>query len=377
MKILLGITYYSPNISGVSIYARRLAEGLASKGHEVTVITSKYRPFLPEKEKINGVQVVRCPVTFRIGKGVFMLSFPFKVFSLAQKIDVINCHLPQFESFVLAIIGRILRKKVVLTHHTDLSGWKGLFNRLAESTVWLGQLIAGIFCDKIVPYTKDYADYSWYLQLFKNKLEYILPPILTYPVNQKLQSKIKEKIGETVYIIGFAGRIAKQKGIPYLLNSIPFLEKKLRNFKIVFAGPYKEVIGENYYKQINHLIQRYRSRLCFLGSLKEEEMSSFYSLCNVLVLPSDDRLESFGLVQVEAMLNGCPVVATDLPGARMPVKMTKMGEIAKVGDPADLADKIAMVVKNPQKYKKSKIEIEKIFNYQKTITDYEKLFKTN
>lgn len=374
MKILLGITYYYPNISGVSIYAKRLAEGLVSRGNQITVLTSRHDKKLPEEEIVNGVKIIRCPVSLKIGKGVFMFSLPYQVYKSAKNADVIDCHLPQFESFVFAVVGKLLGKKVILTHHTDLSGWKGVFNRVAESTVWCGQIISGIFADKIVPYTKDYADHSWFLQLFKEKLEYILPPITVNPTNKITQSKIKKSIGKAKHVIGFAGRIAKQKGIPYLLNSIPFLEKKLGSFKIVFAGPYREVIGETYFEEIAGLVKKYQKNLCFLGSLKQEEMSDFYRLCGVLVLPSDDRLESFGLVQVEAMLNGCPVVATDLPGVRVPIKLTGMGEVVPVGNSEKLAEGIIKVLKD-RKYVRSKQQIEDIFDFQKTILDYERLFK--
>lgn len=375
MNVLLGITYYYPNVSGVSIYAKRLAEGLVKNGHKVTVLTSRYDSSLPKEEEINGVKVVRCPVNLKIGKGVFMFSLPLLVYNLAKNTEVINCHLPQFESFVFSIIGKILGKKVILTHHTDLSGWKGILNRLSEGTVWFGQIVAGIFADKMVPYTKDYADHSWYLQLFKNKLEYILPPILAGPVHKAVKEEIKKKIGQTKYILGFAGRVARQKGIPHLLNSIPFLEKEMKDFKIVFAGPYENVIGEKYFEEIDGLVNKYKKYLIFLGTIPEENMSDFYSICDVLVLPSDDRLESFGLVQAEAMLNGCPVVATDLPGARMPIRLTKMGEIVQVGNSEDLALGIIKVVKNKGKYTKTKEEIKEIFNFKRTVSNYENIMK--
>lgn len=374
MKILLGITYYYPNISGVSIYAKRLAEGLVKNGHKVTVLTSQYNTSLLKEEEINGVKIVRCPVNLKIGKGVFMFFLPFIIFGLAKNASVINCHLPQFESFIFSIIGKLLGKKVILTHHTDLSGWKGIFNQISEGTVWFGQIIAGIFADKIVPYTKDYADHSWYLQLFRNKLEYILPPIIVSPVHKAVKEEMKKKIGQTKYIVGFAGRIAKQKGIPYLLNSIPFLEKDLIDFKIVFAGPYENVIGEKYFEEIDGLVNKYRKFLVFLGTISEENMSDFYSICDVLVLPSDDRLESFGLVQAEAMMNGCPVVATNLPGARVPIKLTNMGEIARIANSENLSDKIFLILKNRKKYVKSQSEIQKIFNIDKTVETYGRLF---
>ncbi|MCL5090492.1 MAG: glycosyltransferase family 4 protein [Patescibacteria group bacterium] len=375
MKIIIGITYYYPNISGVTIYAKRLAEGLVKHGHQVVVLTSWHDKSLPQKEEINGVWVIRSLVLFKIGKGVIMPFLPFQLIALAKNCQVINCHLPQFESFIFAVLGKILGKKVILTHHTDLSGWKGLFNRLSEISVWSGQLVAAAFADKIVPYTKDYAEHSWYLKMFRSKVECILPPIITGKPDILLEKKWRKEIGDCQYFIGFAGRIAKQKGIPYLLRAIPFLEKKLNtSFKIIFAGPYKGVIGESYYEEISALLKKYQDRLHFLGDISEEKMASFYSLCDVLVLPSDDRLESFGLVQIEAMLNNCPVVATDLPGARMPVKMTQMGLIVPVGDAEAIAEAVFTILRNRSKFVILKRKIEEIFNYQKTISAYEKLF---
>ncbi|MGI5826001.1 MAG: glycosyltransferase family 4 protein [Patescibacteria group bacterium] len=374
MKILLGITYYLPNISGVTIYARRLAEGLVKKGHQVTVLTSWHNKTLPQKEIINGVGVVRSPVFIKIGKGVLMPFLPFQILELLKDCDVVNCHLPQFESFVFAFLGKLFGKKVILTHHTDLSGWKGLLNQLSEFSVLVGQIIAAYFADLIVPYTKDYADYSNFLKKFSSKLRYILPPIVTEKVDHRLRDKWKKTVGGSKYVIGFAGRIARQKGIPYLLKSIEYFKKDPPSFKVVFAGPYKKVIGENYFAEIETLIDKYKENIIFLGDIPEEKMSTFYSLCDVLVLPSDDRLESFGLVQVEAMLNGCPVVATDLPGVRIPVKLTGMGLIVPAGDPQSLAKAVTKILENRKTFLLAKEKITKVFDFQETLSNYEKIF---
>jgi glycosyltransferase involved in cell wall biosynthesis len=98
-------------------------------------------------------------------------------------------------------------------------------------------------------------------------------------------------------------------------------------------------------------------------------------MCDVLVLPSDDRLESFGIVQVEAMLNGCPVVATDLPGVRVPIEKTGMGLVIKPGDSRILAKALITVVTKKSKFVKNLKTIGKIFNFESTIQAYEKLFK--
>jgi glycosyltransferase involved in cell wall biosynthesis len=374
MKILIGITYYLPNISGVTIYARRLAEGLVKKGHQVTVLASWHDKTLPQNEIINGVEVVRSPVLVKIGKGVLMPFLPFQIIKLVKDCDVVNCHLPQFESFVFASLGKLFGKKVILTHHTDLSGWKGFLNQLSEFSVLAGQTIAGCFADLIVPYTKDYADHSRFLKKFNSKLRYILPPIVMAKPEPQLRNEWRKVIGEPKYVIGFAGRIARQKGIPFLLESIKYLRKEAPSFKVVFAGPYKKVIGENYFEEIEKLVDKYKENIIFLGDVPEEKMPTFYSLCDVLVLPSDDRLESFGLVQVEAMSNGCPVVATDLPGVRIPIKLTGMGLIVPPRDPQSLAKAVTKILENRKTYLLAKEEITKTFNFQETINNYEKIF---
>lgn len=374
MKILISITYYYPNISGLTIYAKRLGEELAKKGHDVTVLTSRHKDSLAVEETVNEVKIKRSSVWFQIGKGVFMPYLLRDAIKLIRDVDVVICNLPQFESFILAITGKVMGKKVILTHHTDLSGWKGVFNRVAEASVWGGQILAGIFADHIVPYTKDYADRSWYLRLFKRKLKFIYPPISVSPVDDELKNRWLKKLGDPKKIIGFAGRIAKQKGIPYLLNAIPSISEKVDNFKIVFAGPYKDVVGERYFDEINQLVSKYKKRISFLGDIQENDMSTFYSLCDVLVLPSDDTLESFGIVQVEAMLMGCPVVATDLPGVRIPIQETDMGLVVPPGDIDKLAGAIAKVLQRKSKYVKPKSKIEKIFNIKDTLREYEKIF---
>ena len=93
-----------------------------------------------------------------------------------------------------------------------------------------------------------------------------------------------------------------------------------------------------------------------------------------LVLPSTDNLETFGIVQAEAMLCGVPVVASNLPGVRVPITMTGMGEVASITDNNDLANKIIKVLKNRNKYIKNAKNLE-LFDYKKTVDEYEKVFR--
>ena len=75
-------------------------------------------------------------------------------------------------------------------------------------------------------------------------------------------------------------------------------------------------------------------------------MFEFYRRIDLLVLPSVNRTEAFGIVQAEAMLSGIPVVASDLPGVRAPIKLTDNGELAAAGNPKALMQAIIKVMEN-------------------------------
>ncbi|KUK82643.1 MAG: Glycosyl transferase group 1 [Microgenomates bacterium 39_6] len=372
MKILISLSYFEPNISGVTIYAKRLAQGLLTRGHQVTILTSRYQQNLPKKEKKAGLTIIRDWVAFSLGKGVIMPLFPFTSYRLVKEADVVNCHLPQFEAIFLALWAKILGKKLILTHHTDLSGWSGFFNRLSEGVVNLSQTITASLADKIVAYTKDYADHSRFLTRFRQKLVFVYPPVVVAKPDKIYQRKLSQKLSGVKYRIGFSGRIARQKGLPILLKSIPFLKKELASFKIILAGP-KKVIGEDFAQEITPEIKKYSKNLLFLGALNQKQLAAFYQTIDLLVLPSDDTLESFGIVQVEAMLFGKPVVAPNLPGVREPIKKTGFGKIFLTGDPSDLAKKIISLLSDP-KIAVDKNKVKEVFSYKKTIDCYDWLF---
>ncbi len=373
MKILVSLSYYYPNISGLTIYAKILSEELVKLGHEVTVLSAKYKQGYKHDSIENGVRVKRIWTPLIFGRGPLMPTYPLEAFFEVLKCDVINIHTPQFEGFILALIAKMLHKKIVLTHHCDLSGWPGFLNMVSETSTFIALLVMGKLADLIVVYTKDYADNSVYLRRFKNKLVYILPPVKLPQINKRLR-KVCEEPG---YKIGFAGRIAREKGVEYLFSAIPFIEKNLGSkFKIFLAGPGKEVIGGGYEKDLSELIEKYKKYLVFLGPLDQKHMAMFYNSVDVLVLPSTERLESFGFVQVEAMLSGCPVIASDLPGVRVPIGLSKMGKIVPAGNSEKLVRAITGVLRNKKLYIKAKKQISNIFKWGDTISRYEKIFKS-
>jgi glycosyltransferase involved in cell wall biosynthesis len=84
--------------------------------------------------------------------------------------------------------------------------------------------------------------------------------------------------------------------------------------------------------------------------------------------------EAFGLVQIEAMMNGVPCVPSALPGVRQPVTMHGMGRVAKIGDPASLAESILEVLDAPKKFRGDVEAIKKAYDPDSIAQEYEKLF---
>ncbi len=376
MRILFTLTYYRPHVSGLTIYVERLAKALVERGHQVTILTSRHNDDLPREEVVGGVRVVRVPVAFRVSKGPIMPTLPVVAARLARQHDVVSVHLPMFEAAGFALLGRILRKPVYLTYHCDLLLPPGFFNRIVDTTVFASNWLAARLANGIVAYTNDYADHSRLLRRFKRNITVVPPPVvMPAPTDAEVaRFRAEHGLGGRT-VLGFASRFAAEKGIEHLVNAMPRLIEWFPNVMVLFAGPYREVIGEEGYRaRLEPEIEALGDRWEFLGTLGPDELPAFYASLDVLLMTSVNSTESFGLVQVEAMLCGTPVVATNLPGVRQPVTVTGMGEIVAIADSASLAGGIVMVLSNPGDYLKTREEIERLFDLRVTVAAYERLF---
>ena len=103
-------------------------------------------------------------------------------------------------------------------------------------------------------------------------------------------------------------------------------------------------------------------------------MAAYYPNLDVLVLPSLNSTEAFGLVQIEAMLNGVPSVASNLPGVRQSVKIHGMGQIAPIGDSRGLAEAVLEVLDHREKYQTDAAAIARRYDPGTIAAEYEKLF---
>jgi glycosyltransferase involved in cell wall biosynthesis len=379
MRILIVLTYYRPHTSGLTIYAERLAKALARRGHQVTVLTSHYLKELPFEEDQDGVHIVRAPVLFRLSKGVIMPTFGFIADRLVLENDVIHLHLPQFDAAGIAFRGRVLKKPTVITYHCDLQMPPGVTAWAANQAVYLMNNLAAIFTHRVVTYTRDYAEHSRYLTRYIDKLHVIQPPVelpQVTPADVAAFGKEHNPLRQRP-VIGMATRFATEKGIEVLLHALPALLSAYPDALVLFAGAYKNIMGEEkYFQKLSPLIQKYEQEghWHFLGNLDLKSLAAFYPNLDFLVVSSLNSTESFGLVQIEAMMNGVPVIASNLPGVRQPVLMHEMGEIIPIGDSAALNKAMLEILADPLKYRHEAGPIAHHYLPDTVAIEYENLF---
>jgi glycosyltransferase involved in cell wall biosynthesis len=378
MRMLFVLTYYRPHVSGLTIYVERLARELARRGHTATVLTSQYEKDLPRQETVDGVHIVRAPVLFRVSKGVIMPTFGLLATRLVRQHDVISLHLPQFDAAGVALRGRLMNKPTTLTYHCDLKLPPGLFNRVVNQVVHGMNDLAARSADAIVAYTQDFADHSPYLSRFARKVRIIPPPVEIPSASAEAVQAMAERLklnGQPV--IGFVvARLATEKGVEVLLHALPRVLQAYPQARVLFTGQYQNVVGEEAYaRRLAPLLRQHADHWDFVGVLNDDELAALYPNCDLVVLPSLNSTESFGLVQVEAMLCGTPSIASNLPGVRQPVTQTGMGKVVPIGDADALAEAIIEVLGDRAAYVRPRQEIADRFSTARTADGYTALFE--
>lgn len=370
MKILTILTYYAPHWTGLTMHAQRVAEGLAARGHHVTVLTIQHKPELPHHELLNGVHVVRLKPIAQISRGMLAPTFPLMAIKLMREHDVVHIHTPQLETLLLAVLCRLLRKPFLMSHHGDLVMPDSMVNRIIEK-VMVGQMvIAGKLANRVSAYSYDYASNSRFLQNFRNKLTYIYPPVALPEPNQTQIDVWKTELGLIDEpLVGFAGRFVEEKGFDFLLEAMPLIAKVFPNVRFVFAGEHN-IQYEDFYTQCLQLIEHNHERIIFLGLLRDEQkLANFYAMCDLFTLPS--RTDCLAMVQIEALLAGTPLVTSNIPGARVVVQETGFGELVAPQNPTALAEGIVKVLQNLDRYRVQRHVVEQIFSIEQILDRYE------
>jgi glycosyltransferase involved in cell wall biosynthesis len=140
--------------------------------------------------------------------------------------------------------------------------------------------------------------------------------------------------------VGFLGRFVEEKGIHVILDAIPRILEKQPETRFILAGDYASVPGGSQLSRLQGKLHALGNRVSTPGKLPEEQLFDFYRSLDLFLLPSINAYEAFGIVQIEAMKAGVPVIASDMRGVREPVRLTGCGSIVPPGDAVALADAV-------------------------------------
>lgn len=371
LRILAALQYYLPHRTGVPIHVQRVAEALVQRGHQVTILAARHSIDLPRDETINGVRIVRLWAPIRVSRGMIMPAYPWAAWGLIRVHDVVWLHTPMLETSLMALLTRLAGKRLIATHHGDLILPPGLFNRFVRWFTFINYRFMAGRAARLIAYSHDYADHSYYLKPFRDRVSVIYPPIDVPTPDPERVAELRARWQNSGGpVIGYAGRFVQEKRPDLLIRALEVINQTFPRTRVVFAGEY-DIPYEDTWERNQALVQRYRDQLVFLGQLSSmQAMANFYAACDVLVMPSDT--ECFALVQVEAMLCGTPVVMTDTPGGRVPVTVTGMGAIVPRGDWRAIGAAVVDILQHRERYVKPREVIARAFSLEETVNRYEK-----
>jgi glycosyltransferase involved in cell wall biosynthesis len=281
---------------------------------------------------------------FKISKGFISPQSLAIFWKQLRHSDVLIVNLPSVEGLPALLLAKLLGKKVIALFHCDITMNQSLWEKGLSLLVRAAIILQLKLSNSIIAYTKDYVESLAYAKVFGRKTIFCLPPVAYQKCDSKYYSYLK-KIKKSNYWVGFVGRIAREKGIEVAIEA---MKKMPANTVMVLVGPKgKEVVGEScYYASVVSRLKKSGISHILLPTLHGEKLSSLYKVLDVLILPSINQTEAFGMVQAEAMLQGTPVIASNLPGVRYTINKTQSGYLVESGSAASLAEalrKVALV----------------------------------
>lgn len=324
--LLLLVNYYTPYISGLTEVARTIAEGCAARGWRVHVVAARHDDSLPPVEVINGVTIERTKVVARVRNGVVSPSFPLVAARRARHARVVNLHLPMLEAGIITNLAR--RRPVVTTYQCDYTTeTENTFGRLVKAVIDLSSRAAFDHSSSVIVTSEDYARSSRVYSSMQGKEISAAPPF-------KDRSGGRPTFRRTGGLhVGALGRVVHEKGLDVLIRAFRRIEDP--DARLLIAGDYARIAGLSVIEQLRELAAG-DDRVEFLGFLDEPLVNDFFASLDVLAFPSVNPLEAFGIVQLEALSAGVPIVASDLPGVRLPVLQSGFGLLVPPGDPEAL-----------------------------------------
>lgn len=322
MRIAMFTNNYKPYIGGVPVSIEHLAEALRRRGHTVYIFAPTYENQVEEPYVIRypsfPIKVAGAPVP-----NVLTGIFTKKVREL--NIDVIHVHHPAIVGNVALSIRKKLGVPVVFTYHTRYEAYLHYINgleKVEQSTGFINWYLHHFCnqCNLLVAPTPGILDYL--------QKEQMKPPIQVMPTGIPMENFLPEQesvaairqqyLGTADYLTCTVSRLAKEKNLDFQIRGLSclkrLLKKKGRSFRhmIIGDGPEKK----NLMRQIEEL--GLTENIIFIGNVDNQEIKNYQAAADAFLFTS--KSETQGIVLLEAMAVGNPVVAVEASGVRDVVK---------------------------------------------------------
>lgn len=335
--------YFPPNWGGIESVTYNLAIGLTQLGEVNAVIAygeSNSTEKLSVGDKIakiyssKHVKFFRAPISIH-----YYLDFK----SLVANYDVVIVHLPNpFGVISLMLSG--YKGKVVLYWHSDIVN-KGVLGWLLKPLEYWVISRAEV----VIAPTKAHLQFSRFASLLQKKGK-----VVPYPINpsllavadlhRKLQRTLIEKNEIRILAIG---RLVEYKGLEYLIRAIPSLLRKRRIIvDILGDGPLRESL-------LSLIVQLGLEQFVILhGAVSEVERNNYLSIADIFCFPSITKQEMYGIVQIEAMAYGLPIISTNIPGSGSPelIRMTGAGITIQPCSAEQIELAVMRLIEEPELY---------------------------
>jgi rhamnosyl/mannosyltransferase len=334
--------FYPPATGGIETHLQTLGRAQSRLGAEVRVVSVNHQDRAGQDvtwkalartetvEEDDGPVVVR-----RVGRwaSLFRLEVCPGLVGLGQRLrewqtDVVHLHVPN-PTMLLALAASRTSLPVVVTYHSDVVRQKKL-----GLALWPFENVVFRRSAAVLASSPPYADSSPLLQRYAGQVRVVpfgidLAPFLRPgPAARQQARRLRERHGSPLWLS--VGRLVYYKGLFTALEALRHVPGRL---VVIGEGP---LAGD--------LTRRSRElgvadRVILRGRVEADELIGAYHAATALWFPSSARSEAFGLVQVEAMASGCPVINTDIPGSGVPwvSRHEESGLTIPVGDAGALA----------------------------------------
>lgn len=328
---------YFPHTGGIETLVKQYSEELGKyKNIEVRTLVCRDGRGRTYSENINGVKLTRAGSFGTYFSCPLSVSFIRLFRKMSKKADIVHIHVP-FPLADLALLLSGYKGAVIVSWHSNIVKQKKL---LMFYKPLLKYLLNRTDC--ILVATEGHINGSEWLEKYRKKCQ-----IFPYGLNPKEYLNIErvpfltEKCNSPNSIkIFFTGRLVYYKGVDVLIKAFSQVKS---NCELFIAGT---GVLEN---ELIEKVKEYQisDRVHFLGFLPEEHLKQAYADCDIFVLPSVARSEAFGIVQLEAMIYGKPVINTNLPSGVPYVSLHgKTGLTVEPENSTQLAEAITLLCEN-------------------------------